>query len=454
LDDLPPDDFRVMAMDALKNISTNVPDWLHKLSDLGGEIEKRQVELASLSLQSPPRSVKSLKRTGSTESLRPKDNEERPEAVTPFTFTSPYEPRTTPHFPPATPPSAENPFAENGATNSPPLPTDVAANPEHRTSTDIKQHTKQAMAVAQARARAQVRKRHQSQSVVSIEGNPGAYRSRSMIIVYYDHFVQSFFEELVKFVSASRNLMRKAKMAAKVAHIKRLAEMDAPAADDDDDDTQMNVPSMRYLSARRNGGMPFARAGTRGMMSNGGPADFYDELDKALEYVQGMAEKAAHQFLRDGDCNDEIGNISRKLGATKVLAEKEMERILREEPEKANQPESPLPRMHRPPAVRKDPSKKSAEPTHPWESKRVMIPTTASAAIEADAPMEVDPEHLVPEKESAKDVEPTSVIIPSSKLEPEPDPATTRKAVGAPTSTSGGIQLLSNDDADNHLGLH
>jgi hypothetical protein len=421
-----------MAMDALKNISTNVPDWLHKLGELGGQIEKRQVELAALSPQTPPRSVKSVKKTGSTESLRPNDNNERREPITPFTFTSPYQTRTTPRFPPSTPP----PQVENGDVTSPTTPTDATADPEDVTLIDIKQHTKQAMVVAQARARAQVRKRHRSQSIMSVEGNPGAYRSRTMIIVYYDSFVQSFFEELVKFVSASRNLMRKAKMAAKVAHIKRLAELETPAADDDDDeDMEMRVPSMRYLSVRRAGGMPFARAGTRGMLNNGGPADFYDELDKALEYVQGMAEKAAHQFLRDGDCNEEIGNISRKLADTKVLAEKEMERILLEDPDMATQTESPHPRMHRPPAVRKDMSKDSTSPTRGIkESKWAMIATT----MEADAPMEVDPEHLASNEEAeevAKDAKPTTTSIPSSKLEPEPLPVATTPLVepGAPT---------------------
>lgn len=406
LDNLPPDDYRVMAMDALKNIKTNVPDWLHKLGDLGEQIEKRQVELAALSPASPPRSNKSIKKTASTESLRPNDE------VTPSAVPSNREPRKTPHDKPPTPRKDEK--------NAPTSPTATQPTPKHATSSDIKQHTSQVMAVAQARARAQVRKRHRSQSIVSIEGNPGAYRSRSMIIVYYDSFVQTFFEELVKFVSASRNLMRKAKMAAKVAHIKRLAEMEKPASDDDNDDMEMMVPSMRYLNARRAGGMPFALAGTRGMMANGGPADFYEELDKALEYVQGMAEKAAHQFLRDGDCNEEIANISRKLGDTKVLAEKELERILREEPETANQPEPQLPRMHRLPAVRKD-FKRSSSPANGNEANGPSF----AAPIEADAPMEVDPALLDPTPVASQTVtaaEPASTAIPHATLEPEPDP--------------------------------
>lgn len=39
--------------------------------------------------------------------------------------------------------------------------------------------------------------------------------------VYYDSYMQSFFEELAKFMSASRNLMREAKMVVKIAYMKR-----------------------------------------------------------------------------------------------------------------------------------------------------------------------------------------------------------------------------------------
>ena len=46
-----------------------------------------------------------------------------------------------------------------------------------------------------------------------------------MIIVYYDSAVQTAFEDLVKFVSGSRNSMRKGKMAAKMAEMKRAAEL-------------------------------------------------------------------------------------------------------------------------------------------------------------------------------------------------------------------------------------
>jgi len=57
-----------------------------------------------------------------------------------------------------------------------------------------------------------------------------------MIIVYYDSAVQTAFEELVKFVSASRNAMRKGKMAAKMAEMRRAAELEVEADEEEDDD--------------------------------------------------------------------------------------------------------------------------------------------------------------------------------------------------------------------------
>ncbi|KAM0360228.1 hypothetical protein ACHAO7_012142, partial [Fusarium culmorum] len=64
-----------MAMNALKNLVNNVPDWLQRLDDLSGQIDRRQAELAAVAAaegKSPK--AKSLRNKGSTESLKPKDD--------------------------------------------------------------------------------------------------------------------------------------------------------------------------------------------------------------------------------------------------------------------------------------------------------------------------------------------------------------------------------------------
>jgi hypothetical protein len=206
-----------------------------------------------------------------------------------------------------------------------------------------------------------------------------------MIIVYYDSAVQTAFEDLVKFVSGSRNAMRKGKMAAKMAEMRRAAELEVDADDDDDDDdddglgamlkknrsllaAQENVasngqgqsstpgsigaaesdgreelalPKLKYVSTRQMG--PLRDFSHRAEVSGGGLSlgllkgyrsagmntkpDIFDELDKGLEWCQGQCEHAAHQFLRDGDCSTEIANIKRKLEEVRISAEKEMASI-------------------------------------------------------------------------------------------------------------------------------
>jgi hypothetical protein len=413
-------------MEALKNLITNVPDWLKKLDELNGQIEQRQLELAKLTGEDKARSpggtascrTKSVRNKGSTESLRPRD-----------------EPEAHPHDPvaqsdadnaaDAAAAAAAGAAAAKASTEqpSPPSPS------ESQSPSALQRQASQMRAAGQARARATLRKRQRTDSVISAEGAAPKYRTRSMIIVYYDSYVQMFFEELVKFVSSGRNMMRKAKMAAKVAQIKRLAELESP----DDDDAPIAVgtslengqiavgpiaaanpgqatttededPPLLYVSTRRMGAGPrttrnmYSRAGGGRMGGRGaGPAhmlgpdgkpatpDVYDELDKGLEYVQSMCEHGAHQFLRDGDCGEEVANIKRRLAETKELADKEMARVEREDPGallKLAEDDGTKGRSYRPQSMRKDISKPGA--TSPAPAPAV------SALVAASGPLEVD----------------------------------------------------------------
>jgi hypothetical protein len=358
-------------MEALKNLITNVPDWLKRLDELNGQIEQRQIELAKLTEEtkgsSPDGSSggpKSVRNKGSTESLKPRDE---PEA-------HPRDPLSHPDADDAaeTAAAAAAGAAAAKASTEQPAPASPA---DSQSPSALQRQASQMRAAGQARARATLRKRQRTDSVISAEGATPKYRTRSMIIVYYDSYVQMFFEELVKFVSAGRNMMRKAKMAAKVAQIKRLAELEMPDDDDDTTSPDLNptpsaaggntpVPALtpsqqpplfpaseehavHYISTRRAGGggafasRAFMRAGNRHSPStssnpSGSTGDVYDELDKNLEYVQSMCEHAAHQFLRDGDCGEEVANIQRRLAETKELADKEMARVAREDPAALN----------------------------------------------------------------------------------------------------------------------
>ena len=163
------------------------------------------------------------------------------------------------------------------------------------------------------------------------------------------HYPTGGFKELVKFVSAGRNMMRKAKMAPMMAKIKLAAEM-MDGGDEQDNAAptpglvaaqaaegpievapapQEAPPTLQYVSTRR------IASGGAGSLGPDGKPDVYDELDKGLEYVHSMCEHAAHQFLR-GDCGEELSNIKRRMVKTKEFADKEMERVKKEEPEALN----------------------------------------------------------------------------------------------------------------------
>lgn len=354
-----------MAMDPLNSVISNVPDWLKRLEELTGQIEQRQQELAKFSGARPPSpSAKSLRNKGSLESLKPQDDGAAFPTPTPDPTTDQAPTPIITAVPPQTPDRQRHP---NGAQPSTP-----ASDPW--TSSSLVRHTNELVATAQRRARAAVRKRQKTDSMLSAEGTTPKYRTRRMVMVYYDSYVQSFFEELVKFVSAQRNLMRKAKMAAKVAHIRRLAELEMPEDDEDEDgelkpgneliaaSSILPAPNseqigagtrLQYLHARPYGGALGSPAynlmpgkGMRTSALNGGlgsfneKGDIWDELDKGLESVQGLCERAAHQFLRDGDCNEEIEKIKIRLVKVKESAVTEKERAATEHAKDEIQAES------------------------------------------------------------------------------------------------------------------
>lgn len=376
-------------MDPLKSLVSVAPDWVKRLDELNSQVEQRQLDLADLARSEATKSgspTRSLRNKGSTESLKPKDDGEA--------FPTP----DGTHEIPATP--ARNCTAQRRQqdTQQPTPPTQARSTPgsHPKSPSSILRQTAEVAATAQRRARAVLRKQPKTESMVSAEGPVPTYRSRSMIIVYYDSFVQSFFEELVKFVSSQRNQMRKAKMAAKVAEIKRLAELEMPEDDDDDDDDDVLQPGdaliaadpkisarpprsngvddlqLRYMSTRIMG--PAYRSPGTGLVQMRGtladssvgfinrgfgtvdqaPSDIYDELDRSLEFVQGTCERAAHQFLRDGDCSEEIERIKRRLEEARATAAKEMERLGKESPDISSKSEPPNPRSYRPSTMRRD----------------------------------------------------------------------------------------------------
>ncbi|CAK7565077.1 MAG: hypothetical protein SEPTF4163_002985 [Sporothrix epigloea] len=461
-----------LTMDALKSLIANIPDWIKRLDGLSSQIDQRQRELArfvepgaaspsSNAAATPPR-PKPIRNKGSMESLKLQDK-----AATWQDETAAANAETTSGK--AVTADMENNQLPAITTTVPSLTGAVIGG---QPKTPPPGEIAQVAGLAQARAHASLQKHvKRSGSVVSVEGVP-KYRTRSMVIVYYDSYLQSFFEELVRFISTQRNLMRKAKMAARVAQIKRLVELEMPTesssigagaegvkpprvsisatnpshelimatdepivaesapesdhstagaitAGDEGDlsaDAELSLPQLNfrrtlnmrspgliatgrpmYLRAsarnRQSGDGGIAAGGARGMSLTGSqqPPDVFDELDRGLEYVQSTCEHAAHQFLRDGDCNDEISNIKRRLIETKEKADREMERL---EKEAAEAPQFSQPtikaRSFRPQSMRRDAAAIAASTKGTYRNASVTPSPIVAGPIEAEAALDID----------------------------------------------------------------
>lgn len=398
----------------------------------------------------PAQSTKSVRNRGSTQSLKPNDDgEAHPEAPA-SGRAFPVENKNAAHE------ARRASVVSRGGIDRSQKDQDPSNGKSSLSPTAVEGQTNQVIAIASAQARAALRRTQltkkraaAAESMLSAEGaTPSKYRNRNLVMVYYDSYVQSFFEELVKFVSASRNLMRKAKMAAKVAQIKKMAELEVPddasssSTDEPSCDGDMSMDldppqlaSLNHTSSPTPDGIkvdqPNGQGGTQAdatqstpdqNMNNGlsptiSPSqshqprtstatngngnghklkpnsvpttrpklgggyssfssfglgvgdsqqpDVFDELDKSLESVQSMCEHAAHQFLRDGDCSDEVVKIKDRLSVTKTSAEKEIDRVLgQDETLKAKLSEAPVrARSYRPQSMRRGAGLAATSPT-------------------------------------------------------------------------------------------
>ncbi|KAG5982800.1 hypothetical protein E4U55_001338 [Claviceps digitariae] len=402
-----------MAMDALRNLANNIPDWQRRLDDLNGQIEHRQAELAALAgsdvnsavIVNSAAPLPSLRNKGSSESLKPKDDGPMHPDLD-FLLPSGQN-RQNRAKRPAPPRTSSTSSKEAPIPASPPSPD----NDNHAIP---RQQVRQAGA-SQNRASAQAKKKRRPNSVMSAEGATPTCRTRSMIIVYYDSYVQSFFDDLVRFVSSSRNLMRKAKMAAKVAHIKRMAELEIANEAKRSSAERFAVdalPSLRYASTCRIG--PAGPAGPASPVGPVGPIphdqtsteprqpgdadepmDVYDSLDKSLEFVQSTCEHSAHQFLRDADCHDEIRKIQARLVEVLQESKDEIERVQRQDPELARETGGSVgkARMHRPITVRRDTTAEHQDGTMSETGKFFTLDMAPfpMLAPEPSATLEIDP---------------------------------------------------------------
>lgn len=158
------------------------------------------------------------------------------------------------------------------------------------------------------------------------------YRTKSMVVVYYDSAVQESFESLFRSIAGARNNLRKGKTAASFkAHIASLSieQVSTPAAGEN---SILNPKTMKVSLGRRALGPDFG---------DDDKQSTFDEADKDLEITQSLCEVAAHQFLRDGDCRVEIEGMRKKFENCRAIAKREVERLKEEEAREQKEEEAP-----------------------------------------------------------------------------------------------------------------
>ncbi|KAI4138275.1 MAG: hypothetical protein L6R39_006875 [Caloplaca ligustica] len=252
------------TMDALKSfthLSDNIPDWLIKLDHLALQVAEQHSRFTRLS-QSEFTGIRLSKKHDSTESLRPPKDD-----------LDDYNPTAL------------------VLAQAPPT-----AQPNHP------------LLVKEIR-----RKRKSASADLSAASGPQRYRSRSLVIVYYDSAIQEAFETLVRNIAGARNNLRKGRTAASFKA--RMASMGM--ADDDDDAYPALNPKLLIKRAPRT--------------STPSESPSFQKADEDLEAAQNLCEVAAHQFLRDGDCDDEIAGTRKRFQDCLATAKAEVARLQAEE---------------------------------------------------------------------------------------------------------------------------
>ena len=256
-------------MDALASftfLSESLPSWISKLNHLSIQVAERHAEFARLS--QPPPSMARKRKTGSTESLRPKD-------------------------------SADNDNSPSALFESPPQAMHVDIDPGNK---HLFREVREA------------RRKHRSGSILSGASGAQRYRNRMSTIIYYDSAIQEGFETLVRNIGSARNSLKKGRqhMSFK-ARVETLRMEEVHSASSGK--LRPPVPPIGKIgqqSAPKGHGTPRT------------PNDFgveaFDRIDKDLEAAQSLCELGAHQFLRDGDCSDEVEGVKERFESSLRVA--------------------------------------------------------------------------------------------------------------------------------------
>ncbi|KAL9013868.1 MAG: hypothetical protein Q9173_001466 [Seirophora scorigena] len=258
------------ALQSFTHLTDNIPDWLLKIDHLADQVAEQHSRFARLS-QADFTELRLSKKHDSTESLRPPKDDHLDDHV-------------------------------------PLVLTHTSALPQDIPPTSQPNHT---LLVKEIR-----RKRKPASADLSAASGPQRYRTRSLVIVYYDSAIQDAFESLVRNIAGARNNLRKGRTAASFK-----ARMASMGMGDDDDDAYPTLDAKMMV-----------KRSSRAPPPSESPS--FQQADEDLEAAQNLCEVAAHQFLRDGDCGEEIAGTRKRFEECLETAKAEVEKLRAEESKK------------------------------------------------------------------------------------------------------------------------
>ena len=264
--------------DAFTKLNQDIPDWLSKLDELSEQVTNQNKRFDRLSGYPDQQLFK--QKTGSTESLRPREDVDN---------------------------STHGLESQDGT--SPPC---------SKAPSQKRAHTPQKVPEEVLGSKSSPRKRKPASSLFATSG-PARYRTKSMIIVYYDSAIQEGFESLVRSIASSRNALRKGKLEA--GYRARLAslgmeESPFPAGGE-----------FGMLDARGFRPRLERKAVTADLLKEEVLVPAIEVIDRDLEKAQGYCEIAAHQYLRVGHCDGEILGSRESFEKCLELSKKETHRL-------------------------------------------------------------------------------------------------------------------------------
>jgi hypothetical protein len=287
-------------------LTDNLPKWIEQVKDLSAHASKKHAEYAEEYNRRLAHIKPKKDRTPSLESVHTHKDK---------LFQPP-------------PPQGVEPPSES--TPEPPT-----ANPLH--ISPLEAGNKYLLAQAQ-------RKRKFGSSIRSGASGPQKFRSKHMVVIYYDAYLQEELETLVKSIGGARNNLRKGKLSRCATRGFQLPGLCRPpdhntyGVPPPNDNKKPPIPSIRLPTD------------SKPQLDNHTPSadEAFTNADKHLEAAQNLCETAAHQVLRDGDCTVELISVITKLESVLELA---MATVAQLQEEDAGQREEGEQKQAEPPTI-------------------------------------------------------------------------------------------------------